>query len=142
MRLNAVKDVKRNAAVVYVMTAEDDLAEPQTIVGYYSLSASSVLLHDLPQGVQRKMANYEKVSATLVGRLAVNTKFVGQGLGAELLRHALLTCLEQSRHVASAAIIVDALDEQAAGFYRKYGFMPMNSPLKLCMSMATVASSG
>ena len=62
------------------------------------------------------------VSATLLGRLAVSTAFRGQGVGEFLLMDALYRCLASSKQIASAGVIVDAKDEPAARFYKKYGF--------------------
>ena len=79
------------------------------------------------------------VSVTLLGRLAVSTQFRGQGLGETLLMDALYRSFESSKQVASAGIIVDAKDETAAAFYRKYGFIELPKIEKrLFLPMGTV----
>lgn len=65
------------------------------------------------------------VSATLLGRLAVSTEFRGRRLGETLLMDALRRSLELSKQVASCGVIVDAQDDSAASFYRKYGFLDL-----------------
>ncbi len=65
------------------------------------------------------------VPAPLIGRLAVSIVFRGQGLGEILLMDALQRSLTLSRQIASAAVIVGAKDDQAARFYRKYGFLKL-----------------
>lgn len=72
-----------------------------------------------------KLPRYPVVPATLIGRLAVDKRFRGKGTGELLLMDALARCLEVSKLVASAAVIVDAKDERAKGFYIKYGFMEL-----------------
>lgn len=116
----ASQDIKRYAAVVYVMTKG---REDSTILGYYTLSAGSILLDEVPEEAARKLARYPQVGAILLGRLAVDEQRKGQGLGAKLLRDALLRCVEQSSQVAAAVVIVDALNEGARRFYEKYGFL-------------------
>jgi len=65
------------------------------------------------------------VPATLIGRLAVSTAFRGQRHGETLLMDALYRILQHSREVASACAIVDAIDDAAIAFYRKYGFLDL-----------------
>ena len=77
--------------------------------------------------------------ATLIGRLAVSNEFRGQGLGELLLLDALNRCLSGSKQVASAAVIVDARDDSAAAFYKKYGFIELpKTPKRLFRPMATI----
>jgi GNAT superfamily N-acetyltransferase len=111
---------RKRAATVFVLTADGT-----TIAGYYSLSQFSVWLSDLPPSMAAKLPKYPAVPATLIGRLAVDKRFRGKGTGELLLMDALARCLEVSKLVASAAVIVDAKDETAKRFYMKYGFMEL-----------------
>lgn len=97
----------------------------KTVVGYYSLSQFSVWLSDLPPSMTAKLPKYPAVPATLIGRLALDKRFRGRGIGELLLMDALARCLAVSKLVASAAVIVDAKDETAKGFYVKYGFLEL-----------------
>jgi predicted GNAT family N-acyltransferase len=115
----------------------------KTIAGYYTLSQYSVDLGTVPQDIARTLPKYPVVPATLIGRLAVSTVFRGQGLGEILLMDALQRSLTLSRQVASAAVIVDAKDDRAMRFYRKYGFleMPLEVPNvigRLFLPMTTI----
>ena len=123
LQRQASQDVKRRAAVVYVLTQPGE----GRVVGYYTLSAASVRLTDLSEETQKKLARYPNVAASLIGRLAVDEGYKGQGWGAQLLRHALLRTLEQSRELAIAVVSVDALNDDARRFYERYGFMLMTS---------------
>lgn len=117
LKEQARQDIKKRVSAVFVLTPDG-----KTIAGYYTLSQYSVDLGTLPQDIARRLPKYPLVPATLIGRLAVSTVFRGQGLGEMLLMDALHRSLTLSKQVASAAVIVDAKDDQALTFYRKYGF--------------------
>lgn len=69
----------------------------------------------------------------LIGRLAVDARFRGHGLGASLLKDAVLKGIEASRIIGARALIVDALNENAERFYRKFGFELMPPAAKRAM---------
>ena len=130
----AKQDVKKHAAAVFVLTPDGT-----TVAGYYTLSQFSVELDALPQEIARKLPKYPVVPATLIGRLAVSTAFRGQRLGELLFMDALKRCLLASREIASIAVIVDAKDEAAAAFYKKYGFLELpRIPTRLFLPIATI----
>jgi ribosomal protein S18 acetylase RimI-like enzyme len=142
LKRQASQDIKRRAAVVYVLTLADD----PLILGYYTLSATSILLSGLAEETTKKLARYPQVSAFLLGRLAVDERYKGQGLGRKLLRDALLKSLEQSKHIAAAVIVVDALNETAKRFYEHYGFVTLRNqpdtyPQRLYIAMNTLEQS-
>ena len=60
----------------------------------------------------------------LLSRLAVDRDHQGKGLAAALLKHFLLKALEVSQHIGIRLVLVHAKDDQAASFYRHYGFQP------------------
>jgi len=113
----AAQDMEKHAAVVYVA-----VIEPPAIAGYYTLSQFSIDFVHLPENLARRLPRYPVVPATLLGRLAIPTSLRGQRLGETLLFDALHRSLLQSHHIASTGVIVDAKDENAASFYRRYGF--------------------
>jgi len=104
------------------------------VVGYYSLAASSVM-HDAATGrVRRNMP--DPVPALLLGRLAVDQAWQGQGLGADLLQDAVLRTLTAAEMVGIRAILVHAISEDAKSFYEKHGFRA--SPVEPMLLMITV----
>jgi GNAT superfamily N-acetyltransferase len=108
-------------------------------MGYYTLSAHSVLLEMLPESVRKKLPRYPSVPATLLGRLAVDKRHQGQNLGGHLLIDALRRSLEISRKMASLAVIVHAKNSQAICFYEHYGFLSFtDTPHRLFLPMATI----
>lgn len=65
------------------------------------------------------------IPVILIGRLAVDLRFAGQGLGSSLLQDAVLKSVEAARLVGARALLVHALNEPAEAFYRKFGFVLM-----------------
>lgn len=97
----------------------------KTVAGFYTLSQYAVELNVIPEEIARKLPKYSHIPATLLGRLAVSTSFRGQRLGEILLMDALKRSLHGSRQLASFAVIVDAKDDSAKAFYKKYGFLEL-----------------
>jgi len=118
------------------------LFDGKTIAGYYTLSQYGIEAGELPPELvqQLHLPKYDRLPATLLGRLARSKEFKGRGLGELLLMGAMKRALEHSRNIASVAVVVDAIDENARGFYRRYGFIDIpNHPNRLFISMKTVA---
>lgn len=134
LRKQAGQDLKKRAAVPFVITPDH-----KTIAGFYTLSQYAVDLGELPEEISKKLPRYPMASATLLGRLAVSERFRGQGLGERLLMDALHRALQSSRQIASAAVVVDARDDQAVTFYRKYGFIDLPKiERRLFLPMGTI----
>ena len=108
------------------------------VVAYYCLAAGAVLRGDLPNAKLRRNMPAQ-VPVIVLGRLAVDSKFLSRGFGKGLLKDALLRSLTVSETVGARAVLVHAIDEDAIGFYRKFGFLtfPTNS-LTLVLPMETV----
>lgn len=90
------------------------------IAGFYALSAVSIQHADAPYRVKREMPN--PVPAVLLGRLAVDLKEAGQGLGTHLLRDAVVRTLEAAEVIGVRALLVHAASEAARKFYADRGF--------------------
>ncbi len=137
LKEHATQEIKKRVAAVYVLTPDG-----KTIAGYYTLSQYAIEAGDLPAELvqQLHLPKYDKLPATLLGRLARSKEFKGSGLGELLLMGALKRALEHSRNIASVAVVVDAIDENARAFYRRYGFIEIpNHPNRLFLPMKTVA---
>lgn len=98
----------------------DDAASVQ-ILGYYTLAAAQLLLSDLQEADRKRLPKYP-VPAIRLGRLAVSSSAQGRGHGDLLLGHAVARCLALREQLGVRVLLVDALHEQAARFYRAYGF--------------------
>ena len=84
---------------------------------------------------RKHVPRYPLVSATLIGRLAVAKDRQGQHLGAVLLADALQRAFERAGTVGFSMVIVNALDEPAAGFYSAHGFVRLPDSLRLVLPM-------
>ncbi|MGZ8238812.1 MAG: GNAT family N-acetyltransferase [Methylobacter sp.] len=113
----ANQDQKRGLTRVYVLT------EQQQIIGYYSICAHSVPTDQLPDN--NKLGSYPDAPFLLLGRLAVDQRYQGQGYGDALIFHAFSITTEAAEKIGTLGMIVDAKDEKAAGFYEKFGFKPL-----------------
>lgn len=134
LRKQAGQDARKRAAVPFVATVDG-----KTIAGYYTLSQYAIQLDAVPDEVAKKLPKYPAVSATLLGRLAVSTEFRGRRVGEILLMDALRRSLDLSKQAASTGVIVDAKDDSAASFYRKYGFLDLPKiERRLFLPMGTI----
>jgi len=117
---------------------EDD-SNPAYIVGYYTLTMTSLDLTALPTNLQKKHKNAH--SSGLIARLAVDKRYARQGFGEWLLIDSLKKLLLASDSVAFPLVIVDA-KEGAIDFYKKFGFVTfVDIPNKLYMSISDIRTS-
>lgn len=114
--------------------------DTEKVLGYYTLSAVAVEHADLPGKVRRNAPN--PVPAVLMGRLAIDTKVQGSGLGRFLVRDAILSTLAAADRIGVRILLVHALHEQAATFYEKRGFKRSpTDPLHLYLLLADARKS-
>lgn len=133
----AKQDVKRDLAACYVLVDE----VTNIVAGYYTLSSNSVDKNTLPaEQAQKSPPAYQAIPTILLGRLAIDSTFKGQGLGEILLFNALERCFTTSKVVGSLAIIVDPIDGLAVRFYLKYGFILLPDSGKMILPMKTIES--
>ena len=110
------------------------------VAGYYTLASAGIPITELPPHIVKKLPRYPSIPAVRLGRLAVDRRFQGQGLGAALLADAFERVLASAP--AAYALLVDAKDERAMAFYRHHGFIPLASqPRTLFLPMATAAKA-
>lgn len=118
------QDIRRSLTKCFVA-----VDEPDRVAGFYTLSASHVVLSDLPPEISTRLPKIP-VPVVRVGRLAVDRDYQGQGLGGALLFDAIIRATQTD--IGVFAVIVDAKDQNAASFYQHYGFIPFpESPLTL-----------
>jgi GNAT superfamily N-acetyltransferase len=90
--------------------------------------------------VKKLPLSYKDLPATLLGRLAVDNRYQGQGLGELLLIDALKRSYDTSiTSIGSMAVIVDPIDDDAVKFYKKYGFILLPDSGKMFIAMDTVS---
>lgn len=91
------------------------------VVGYYAISAAAAHRVTVPSAKLRKGMPQE-VPLLLLGRLAVDAAFQGQGLGAALLADALRRCVMVSAIAGVRGLLAHAIDDEAVRFYLRHGF--------------------
>jgi GNAT superfamily N-acetyltransferase len=116
----ALKNQVAGASRTYVV------AEERRVVGYYALASGSVMAAETPSSIRRNMP--DPIPVMVLGRLAVDREWQGKGLGKALLRDAVLRTLQAAQIAGIRAILVHALHDRAAAFYRNAGFIasPVN----------------
>ena len=130
LKKQAKQDVKRRISQAFVASSSK---YPSTIIGYYTLSTLSIELSELPEDLARKLPRHP-IPAALIGRLAVNEDTQGVGVGKMLLMDAIKRTLGVSNNIVIYAMVVDAINEQAEGFYQQFGFSALCLEKKLSES--------
>lgn len=132
IRAQAGQDARKNMSAPFVLVLPDGV-----VAGYYTLSATSLQLAELPDATVCKLPRYPQVPLTLLGRLAVDRRYQGRGYGRFMLADALYRAA--SSEIASFAVIVDAKDENARRFYERESFISLpDQPMKLFRPMADI----
>ena len=134
LRAYAGQSERRDAARTFVTTDADG-----KIAGYYTLVAAQVEHETATEDVRNKLSPHFQIPVALLARLAVATDRQGAGLGRSLLLDALSRVLHASHELAVRAVIVHAIDERAASFYRAFGFQPSDlAPDTLMVPLSAV----
>jgi len=104
------------------------------VIAYVSLAAGAIVLAEVPASLRRNMPT--PLPVVMLARLAVDRTHQGLGLGRALVAHALRLSLQAQQLVGARALLVHAIDDQAAAFYRRMGFRPSPiSPLILLLQL-------
>lgn len=126
---------RRGFGKTYVAVAEDGV----TVIGFVTVSAGQITTASLP--VQLKLPRYP-APMLRIGRLAVDVRYQGKGIGQDLLVFALRLAVEFSQRVGLYAVVVDAKHDKARAFYVKLGFIAcVDNPLCLYLPVATLEQS-
>src|SRR5437667_97127 len=113
----------------------------QRVVGYYTLAAASARREETPARVAKGLAAHP-IPVILLARLAVDAGEKGAGLGAGLLKDALLRAVAAADIVGCRAVMVHAKDEVAKAFYQRFGFEPSpTDPFRLFLLMKDIKAS-
>jgi len=135
LKTQAGQDVKRKLSVCFVLTD----SETKVIQGYYTLSNSSIPLSSFSEQIKKKLPkSYKSIPTTLLGRLATDKKYQGNGIGKFLLIDALKRSYGISNEIGSFGIIVDPIDDDAKSFYQKYDFIELPDSKKMFIATQTL----
>ena len=134
LREQAGQDARRRVAAPFVASTDG-----MKVLGFYTLSAISIQLADVPVALARKLPRYPRLPATLLGRLATDLSARGAGLGRLLLVDAIVRAVRSE--IASFALVLDAKDESAASFYERESFIRLpGTPIRLLRRMDDLAA--
>lgn len=111
-------DIEGKASRTYVMTAEAGEDEGH-VVAYYTLASGGVVRAEVRKKIRHGLPN--PVPVMVLGRLAVDHKHKGKGIGPALLKEAMQRTLQLSEIAGLRALILHAIDDEAVSFYAKYG---------------------
>lgn len=132
----AMQHADSGVARTFVLVPEENKT---IIIGYYSLTVCEVRFEQLSASDSKKLPKKHPIPAAKLARLAVSTEYQGQGYGAKLLVQAMETFLQAQDAVGMSALFVDAKDERAACFYRRFGFVQGgDDPLCLYLPTETI----
>ena len=113
----------------------------RTVAGYVSLTTGSIRREAAPKRYARGMPRHP-IPIILIARLAVDRRHHGNRLGSRLLAEALRLAVTASDTAAARLVVVDAIDEQAAGFYRRWGFIEVpENPQRLFRKISEIRRS-
>ncbi|MDR3518240.1 MAG: GNAT family N-acetyltransferase [Azospirillaceae bacterium] len=111
------------------------------VIGFYGLAPTAVVPNALPRSIRTGQPP-DPVPCLLLGQLATDLDWTGRGIGTGLVKHALRRCVMAAKLVGGRALLVNAVDSEAAAFWRRRGFLPSrDDPLILVRSIADIAAS-
>ena len=136
------RHAKRNQAHNISRTSVFTEVGTDTIVGYVTLATGQIEREFLPKAAQRNRP--PAIPVILLGQLAVDKRFQGQGFARQLLFHALKTCLALSREIGCFGVITHPLDDEVRAFYGRFGFvdLPGDPRRAMIVRIADLEASG
>jgi GNAT superfamily N-acetyltransferase len=136
-RRNQAGSFTRAGSFTVVMVVHDR----GRVAGFYGLSPTAVIPAALPRSVRTGQPP-NPLPCLLLGQLATGVAWAGRGVATGLLGHALARSVAGARLIGGRALLVNALDEEAAAFWRRRGFLPSrDDPLILFRSIPDIAAS-
>ena len=129
-RGQASQNQRRDMSHTWVLRRPDDQPELPLVLGFYTLTLGAIERESLPPEVSRRLPRYP-IPVLLIGRLARDERVRGQGIGERLLADAHLRALSVNAQAGGVAVIVDAKDPPAHGFYAKFGYAPLLQPVPI-----------
>lgn len=110
------------------------------VVAYYTLAAGAVARSDAPGPLRRNMPN--PLPVMVLGRMAVDSRHAGKGLGKAMLKEAIQRVAETATIIGARAMIVHAIDDEAVAFYTPFGFQLFPAASRtLFLPIETVAAA-
>jgi predicted N-acetyltransferase YhbS len=121
LRERAISNTETAASRTYVICPPDS----RKVIGYYAVCMGQVLNQKVIGSMRRNMPR--QIPAVILGRLAIDQKWQGKGLGGALLRDAVERAVRASKEVSARLMIVHAISTKAEEFYSHHGFVRLPS---------------
>ena len=135
LKTRALSNQEKGFTVVMVVH------EASRVVGYYGLAPTAIVPAVMPRSIKTGQPP-NPVPCLLLGQLATDEAWAGKGIGTSLLRHALIRSLAGARLIGGRALVVKALDDEAADFWQRRGFLPSKDDrLTLFRSIPDIVAS-
>jgi GNAT superfamily N-acetyltransferase len=110
------------------------------VIACYSLASGAVVVKEATGKLKRNMP--DPVPVVILGRLAVDRSYHGQGLGRALLQDAGRRILHAADEIGIRGVLVHAVDDEAKAFYHRLGFDPSPlDPMTLMITLADIRAS-
>lgn len=131
LKRRAWRNETSGASRTYIVAIENEVA------GYYCLASGGVGRAEAPKSMQRNMP--DQIPVVVMGRLAVDIRFQGMGLGSALLRDASTRTLLVSQTVGVRAMLLHAISDEAKAFYLAHSFLESSvTRMMLCLPIETI----
>jgi len=127
LQRRALANQKSGASRIYAVTKQ----QSQIVVAYYALASGALALRDATGKLRRNMP--DPIPMAILGRLAVDQTFHGQGLGRALFRDATIRILRAADEIGIRGLMVHAISDEASGFYQALGLQVAPSEPRLFM---------
>ena len=139
LKVYASQQQKQGFCTTYVCTSDDDPKKAKTILGYYTISASSIEATNADYFSKRKLP-YQQIPTVKIGRLARDVKQSPKGFGKLILKTALNQCVEfATNNLGIWAVEVDLISEEVKPFYKAFGFQEIPKlPLRLILPISII----
>jgi GNAT superfamily N-acetyltransferase len=135
---HAGQNQRRDAARTFVASTDDRI-----VYGYYTLLAGQLDHRQATSETGKGLSRHFPIPVAILARLAVDSRHQGTGLGAVLLNDALVRVGHASEQVAIRAVVVHAVDDNAAAFYAQFGFQALSTtPRTLMITLAALRAAG
>lgn len=135
LKTRALSNQEKGFTAVLVVHVE------KRVVGYYGLAPTAVIPSIMPRAIRTGQPP-DPIPCLLLGQLATDEGWSGQGIGTGLIKHALQRCVLAAGLIGGRALIVNAIDDEAARFWERRGFSPSrDDPRTLFRAIAAIAAS-
>lgn len=135
LKTRALSNQEKGFTAVIVVHENDKVA------GYYGLAPTAIVPSRLPRSIRTGQPP-DPVPCLLLGQLATDTRWTGHGIGTGLVKHALQRCVAAAALIGGRALVVNAVDDEAAAFWTRRGFIASkDDPLVLFRSIPDIAAS-